>query len=87
MLDCTDNFNTKYLLADAAILLGKPVIQASIHRFEGQLLTIDAVSQGGCLRCLWPAPPPEGTVGNCAEVGVLGVVPGLFGTLQARPRR
>ena len=83
VLDCTDNFATKYLLADAAILYGVPVVQASIHRFEGQLLTIDPRSDGGCLRCLWPAPPPEGLIGNCAEVGVLGVTPGLFGTLQA----
>jgi adenylyltransferase/sulfurtransferase len=83
VLDCTDNFATKYLLADAAILYGVPVVQASIHRFEGQLLTIDPASEGGCLRCLWPEPPPEGLVGNCAEVGVLGVVPGLFGTMQA----
>lgn len=83
VLDCTDNFATKYLLADAAILFGKPLIQASIHRFEGQMLTIDPQSDGGCLRCLWPEPPPEGAIGNCAEVGVLGVVPGLFGTLQA----
>jgi adenylyltransferase/sulfurtransferase len=83
VLDCTDNFATKYLLTDAAVLYGKPVVQASIHRFEGQLLTIDPQSPGGCLRCLWPAPPPEGLIGNCAEVGVLGVTPGLFGTLQA----
>jgi adenylyltransferase/sulfurtransferase len=83
LLDCTDNFATKYLLADAAILYGVPLVQASIHRFEGQLLTISRDSPGGCLRCLWPAPPPEGAIGNCAEVGVLGVVPGLFGTLQA----
>jgi molybdopterin/thiamine biosynthesis adenylyltransferase/molybdopterin synthase catalytic subunit/rhodanese-related sulfurtransferase len=83
VLDCTDNFGAKYLLADAAILYRKPVVQASIHRFEGQLLTIDPRSPGGCLRCLWPEPPPEGLIGNCAEVGVLGVTPGLFGTLQA----
>src|SRR5579883_499504 len=83
VLDCTDNFRTKYLLADAAILFGKPVVQASIHRFEGQMLTIAPGSDGGCLRCLWPEPPPEGMIGNCAEVGVLGVVPSLFGTLQA----
>jgi adenylyltransferase/sulfurtransferase len=83
VLDCTDNFRTKYLLTDAAVLYGKPVVQASIHRFEGQLLTIDPKGDGGCLRCLWPAPPPEGLIGNCAEVGVLGVTPGLFGTLQA----
>jgi adenylyltransferase/sulfurtransferase len=83
VLDCTDNFATKYLLSDAAILLGKPVIQASIHRFEGQLLSIDPASAGGCLRCVWPAPPVDGMVGNCAEIGVLGVVPGLFGAMQA----
>lgn len=83
VLDCTDNFRTKYLLGDAAILHRRPLVQASIHRYEGQLLTIDPKSDGGCLRCLWPEPPPEGTVGNCAEVGVLGVTPGLFGTMQA----
>jgi adenylyltransferase/sulfurtransferase len=83
VLDCTDNFSTKYLLGDAAILCKVPVVQASIHRFEGQLMTIDPASEGGCLRCLWPEPPPQGMVGNCAEVGVLGVVPGLFGTMQA----
>jgi adenylyltransferase/sulfurtransferase len=83
VLDCTDNFPTKYLLGDAAVLFGVPVVQASIHRFEGQMLTIDPKSEGGCLRCLWREPPPEGAVGNCAEVGVLGVVPGLFGTMQA----
>jgi adenylyltransferase/sulfurtransferase len=83
VLDGTDNFQTKYLLGDAAILCKVPVVQASIHRFEGQMMTIDPESEGGCLRCLWPEPPPEGMVGNCAEVGVLGVVPGLFGTLQA----
>jgi adenylyltransferase/sulfurtransferase len=83
VLDCTDNFATKYLLADAAILYRVPLVQASIHRFEGQMMTIDPASGGGCLRCLWPDPPPEGMVGNCAEVGVLGIVPGLFGTMQA----
>ncbi|GIL41708.1 ThiF family adenylyltransferase [Roseiterribacter gracilis] len=83
VLDCTDNFTTKYLLNDAAHLLGVPVIQASLYQYEGQLLTIDAASDGGCLRCVHPAPPPAGAVGNCAEVGVLGVVPQLFGGLQA----
>jgi sulfur-carrier protein adenylyltransferase/sulfurtransferase len=83
VLDCTDNFATKYLLNDAAHLLGVPVVQASIYQYEGQLQTIDAASGGGCLRCVHPAPPPAGAVGNCAEVGVLGVVPQLFGALQA----
>ncbi|MDB5367574.1 MAG: molybdopterin converting factor [Rhodospirillales bacterium] len=83
VLDCTDNFATKYLLNDAAHLLGVPVVQASLYQYEGQLQTIDAASDGGCLRCIHPAPPPAGAVGNCAEVGVLGVVPQLFGALQA----
>ena len=59
------------------------MIQASIHRFEGQLLTIDGWSEGGCLRCLWPKATIDGLVGNCAEAGVLGPVPGVLGTLQA----
>jgi molybdopterin/thiamine biosynthesis adenylyltransferase/molybdopterin synthase catalytic subunit/rhodanese-related sulfurtransferase len=83
VLDCTDNFTAKYLLNDAAILFGKPVVQASIYRFEGQLLTIDGASTSGCLRCLFPEPPPAGAIGDCAETGVLGAVPALFGTLQA----
>ena len=83
VLDCTDNFTAKYLLNDAAILYGRPVIQASIYRFEGQLLTIDPSKDDGCLRCLFPEPPAPGMVGDCAEVGVLGTVPMLFGTLQA----
>ena len=83
ILDCTDNFTAKYLLNDAAILYKKPVIQASIYRFEGQILTIDANDDKGCLRCLFPEPPAPGMVGDCATVGVLGTVPMLFGTLQA----
>jgi adenylyltransferase/sulfurtransferase len=83
VLDCTDNFKTKYLLNDAAFLYGKPVIQASLYRFEGQLLTIDPKNNAGCLRCLWPEPPQVGLVGDCAEIGVIGSVPALFGTLQA----
>lgn len=83
ILDCTDNFKAKYLLNDAAILCSKPVIQASIYQFEGQLLTIDANDDAGCLRCLFPEPPMPGTVGDCATVGVLGSVPMTFGALQA----
>lgn len=83
VLDCTDNFPTKYLLSDAAMRLRKPVIQASIYRFEGQLLVIDPADDHGCLRCLFREPPAPGMVGDCAEVGVLGTVPATFGTLQA----
>jgi sulfur-carrier protein adenylyltransferase/sulfurtransferase len=81
VLDCTDNFETKFLLNDACLAAGKTLIQASIHQYEGQLLVIRP--GGPCLRCLWPETPEEGCVGSCAEVGVLGFVPGLFGTLQA----
>lgn len=83
VLDCTDNFTTKYLLNDAAVLSKKPLIQASIYRFEGQVLTIDTTSDAGCLRCLWPEAPAQGLVGDCAEVGVLGSVPAICGGLQA----
>ncbi len=83
VLDCTDNFTAKYLLNDAAVLYGKPVVQASIYRFEGQILTIDPANGAGCLRCLFPEPPAPGTIGDCATAGVLGTVPMLFGALQA----
>lgn len=83
ILDCTDNFETKYLLNDAAILFRKPIIQASLYRFEGHMLMIDPSRNDGCLRCLWPEPPVTGAVGDCAEVGVIGSLPALFGALQA----
>jgi len=82
VLDCTDNFTTKYLLNDAAILFSKPVIHASLHRFEGQMLMVDPSGEG-CLRCFWPEPPAAGLVGDCAEIGVLGSIPAIFGALQA----
>jgi adenylyltransferase/sulfurtransferase len=82
ILDCTDNFDTKFLISDAAVLLGKPVVFASIYQMEGQLqVYMPGVTP--CLRCLWPETPEAGCVGSCAEVGVLGAVPGVFGTLQA----
>jgi adenylyltransferase/sulfurtransferase len=81
ILDCTDNFPTKFLLNDAAVIYEKTLIQASIHQYEGQLLTV--VPGGPCLRCLWPTVPASDCVGSCAEVGVLGFVPGVLGTLQA----
>lgn len=80
VLDCTDNFATKFLLNDVCVARGKPLVIASIYQFEGQVMVV--VPGGPCLRCLWPQAPDEGCVGSCAEAGVLGVAPGVFGTLQ-----
>lgn len=82
VVDGTDNFPTRYLVNDAAVLLGKPNVYGSIFRFEGQVSVFDA-SQGPCYRCLYPEPPPPGLVPSCAEGGVLGVLPGVVGSLQA----
>ncbi len=83
ILDCTDNFATKFLINDAAVLSKKPVVFASIYQYEGQLMFVRPDSGGACLRCLWPEVPEPGCVGSCAEVGVLGAVPGILGTMQA----
>lgn len=80
--DGTDNFPTRYLVNDACVLLGKPNVYASIFRFEGQASVFWA-EKGPCYRCLYAEPPPPGLVPSCAEGGVLGVLPGLLGTLQA----
>ncbi|HVH40228.1 MAG TPA: molybdopterin-synthase adenylyltransferase MoeB [Gemmatimonadaceae bacterium] len=82
VVDGTDSFSTRYLINDACVLERKPNVQASIHRFEGQLSVFGAES-GPCYRCLHPEPPPAGSVPNCAEGGVFGVLPGLMGMLQA----
>lgn len=82
ILDGTDNFATRYLVNDAAGLLGKPLVYGSVFRFTGQVSVFDA-TLGGCYRCLYPTPPPPELVPNCAEGGVLGVLPGIIGTLQA----
>lgn len=82
ILDGTDTFTTRYLINDACVLESKPLVQASVHRFEGQL-SVFATKGGPCYRCLHPEPPPAGSVPSCAEGGVLGVLPGLLGTLQA----
>ena len=82
IVDGTDNFATRYLTNDAGVLLGKPVVYGSIFRFEGQVSVFDA-TRGPCYRCLFPEPPPPGTVPSCAEGGVLGVLPGIVGSLQA----
>jgi molybdopterin/thiamine biosynthesis adenylyltransferase/rhodanese-related sulfurtransferase len=83
VIDCSDNFRTKYLINDAAVLAHRPAIFASVYQYEGQLQVYKPDPEHGCLRCLWPEPQADGVVGNCAEAGVLGPVPGVFGTLQA----
>ena len=80
--DGTDNFPTRYLVNDACVLTGKPNAYGSIFRFEGQL-SVFAAKDGPCYRCLYPEPPPPGLVPSCAEGGVLGVLPGVIGTMQA----
>jgi adenylyltransferase/sulfurtransferase len=80
--DGTDNFQTRYLTNDACVLLGKPNVYGSIFRFEGQASVFYA-KEGPCYRCLFPEPPPPGLVPSCAEGGVLGVLPGVIGTIQA----
>jgi adenylyltransferase/sulfurtransferase len=80
--DGTDNFATRYLVNDACVLTGKPNVYASIFRFEGQA-SVFASENGPCYRCLYPEPPPPGMVPSCAEGGVLGVLPGLLGVIQA----
>jgi molybdopterin/thiamine biosynthesis adenylyltransferase/rhodanese-related sulfurtransferase len=82
IVDGTDNFPTRYLVNDACVLLHKPNVYGSIFRFEGQVSVFDA-ERGPCYRCLYSEPPPPGLVPSCAEGGVLGVLPGIIGTLQA----
>jgi adenylyltransferase/sulfurtransferase len=82
-IDCSDNFATKFLLNDACVLARKPAIFASVYQYEGQLQVYRPQDDTACLRCLWPEATRDGLVGNCAEAGVLGPVPGVFGSLQA----
>ena len=81
VVDGSDNFPTRYLVNDACVMLGKPCVHGSIFLFEGQAATF--VPGQGCYRCLYPTPPPPGMVPNCAEAGVLGVLPGIVGSIQA----
>jgi molybdopterin/thiamine biosynthesis adenylyltransferase/rhodanese-related sulfurtransferase len=83
VVDCSDNFRTKYLINDAAVLTQRPAVFASVYQYEGQLQVYKPESRHACLRCLWPDAITDGVVGNCAEAGVLGPVPGTFGSLQA----
>ncbi len=82
VVDGTDNFATRYLVNDACVLTGKPNVYGSIFRFEGQA-SVFATKDGPCYRCLYPEPPPPGVVPSCAEGGVLGILPGLVGVMQA----
>jgi len=86
VIDGADNFPARYLLNDACVKLGKPLVYGAVHRFEGQVSVFDAGRQRGvapCYRCLFPQPPPPEAAPNCAEAGVLGVLPGVIGLLQA----
>lgn len=82
IVDATDNFPTRYLLNDASVITGKPVVHGSIFRFEGQASVFEP-GNGPCYRCLFPEPPPPELAPNCAEAGVLGVLPGIIGSIQA----
>ncbi len=79
----TDNFPTRYLVNDACVFAHKPLVDGSIFMFEGQATVFDAANGGPCYRCLFPAPPPPGEVPSCQEAGVLGVLPGIIGSIQA----
>jgi molybdopterin/thiamine biosynthesis adenylyltransferase len=82
IVDGTDNFPTRYLVNDASVITGIPVVHGSIFRFEGQVTVFDA-TRGPCYRCLLPEPPPAELAPSCAEAGVLGVLPGIIGSIQA----
>jgi len=83
VMECTDNLRTKFLVNDAVVRAGKPAVFASVYQYEGQLQAWLPKPDWPCLRCLWPEAPRDGLVGNCAEAGVLGPVPGTVGTMQA----
>lgn len=83
IIDGTDNFPTRYLVNDLCVLTGKPNVYGSIFRFDGQVSVFNADADSPCYRCLFPEPPPPGLVPSCAEGGVLGILPGTVGTLQA----
>jgi adenylyltransferase/sulfurtransferase len=82
ILDASDNFSTRYLVSDASVILKKPNVYGSIIKFDGQVGVFDS-ARGPCYRCLFPSPPPANLVPNCSQAGVLGVLPGIIGTLQA----
>jgi molybdopterin/thiamine biosynthesis adenylyltransferase len=83
VVDGTDNFPTRYLINDACVKLGIPNVHGSVYRFDGQVTVFAPTLGGPCYRCLYPEPPPPELAPSCAEAGVLGVLPGIIGTLQA----
>ncbi|KAF5375527.1 hypothetical protein D9615_009176 [Tricholomella constricta] len=83
ILDCTDNAPTRYLLSDTAVALGKPLVSGAAQKFEGQLCVYNLGDAGPCYRCLYPKPPAQDMVGTCEETGILGVVTGVIGNMQA----
>ncbi len=83
VVDCSDNFRTKFLINDAAVLAGRPAVFASIYQYEGQIQVYKPQADHACLRCLWPEATADGIVGNCAEAGILGPVAGSVGAMQA----
>ena len=83
VLECTDDMRSRYLSSDAAVLSGTPLILASVYQYEGQLQVVSSTPGASCLRCLWPDEPAPEAVGSCVQSGVLGPVPGVFGTMQA----
>jgi adenylyltransferase/sulfurtransferase len=83
VVDCSDNFRTKFLVNDAAVLARKPAVFASVYQYEGQVQVYKPLDTHACLRCLWPEATADGVVGNCAAAGVLGPVPGALGAIQA----
>jgi len=83
VVDCSDNFRAKFLINDAAVLARRPAVFASVYQYEGQLQVYKPESGHACLRCVWPDATADGVVGNCAQAGVLGPVPGIFGSMQA----
>lgn len=83
VVDCSDNFRTKFLINDAAVLARKPAVFASVYQYEGQVQVYKPAAAHACLRCLWPHATTDGIVGNCAEAGVLGPVPGALGAMEA----
>ena len=83
ILDCTDNAPTRYLLSDVSVALGKPLVSGAAMKYEGQLCTYNLGPNGPCYRCIFPKPPSPDLVGTCEDSGVLGVVTGIIGSLQA----
>jgi adenylyltransferase/sulfurtransferase len=83
ILDCTDNAPTRYLLSDTAVFLGKPLVSGAAQKYDGQLCTYNLGEDGPCYRCLFPKPPAAEMTGTCEESGILGVVTGVIGNLQA----